>query len=359
PVVNADVAAVAEHIISPPLDLLQPTPIAADSTAVEVATVNTDDNWDMGSFSSLGTAEIEGLAMHGNPSAQLLLAARHHIGSVVIRDQKLAFIWIKQAAQNGLHMAQYLLGHYYYAGIGTASDSDEALFWYEIAREGGSRKAAFILPRFAELNADLLHEHLSLHMHALVAGKAEMPSLSPPVGKHLGGSSATALAATLLQQARYDYETGLGYDLHYSATSNPELAFSWFMRSAQMGYAPAQHRAGIALSHGLGVGTDTKTAKIWLRRAANQGHLMAQRSLAALAKQQQDLVAAYAWLSIAARSGEPEDLKLLEQLARRMSQNEIETAKHMASGLVPKTANLDQDSGHTVPTLQLEKYQWS
>ena len=282
-------------------------------------------------------ATIEEQALLGEPQAQLLLAAYHHTGNKVIQSWELAVVWLRKAAQSGMPLAQRLLGHYYHAGIGTELDRDESIFWYQIATTGGSKHAAALLSRHARLNPDLVHENLYLHIHALAHDKTELLAVRPPVGNHVHSPSTESMASADLLRARYDFETGLSYNLEHNANHNLGVAFSWFLRAAQLGYAPAQHRVGIAMAHGHGTDADPKRARTWLRRAANQGHLLSQRSLAALAEQQQDLVTAYAWRSIAALGNEREDINGLEQLARRMSPNQIDAARITAEGMLPSS----------------------
>lgn len=58
--------------------------------------------------------------------------------------------------------------------------------------------------------------------------------------------------------------------------------FSWYQRSANLGYAPAQYNLGIMLAEGHGVVTDLDAARFWLNAAAEQGHSRAQAELARL-----------------------------------------------------------------------------
>ena len=343
-----------QRVVSPPLATAQDEQVGHDATlAMTEPDLGTEPTaGDGNDYEPLALpydqpiAVIEEMALLGEPRAQLLLAAYHHTGNKAIQSWELAFVWLKKAAQNGMPMAQRLLGHCYHAGIGTAVDHDESMFWYQIAAAGGNRQAAAVLSRHANLNPDLVHENLYLHMNALAHDKTELLAVAPPVGNHVHSPSTQSMASADLLRARYDFEIGLSYNMAHSPDHNLEVAFSWFLRAAQLGYAPAQHRVGIALAHGRGAEADPQRARTWLRRAANQGHLLAQRSLAALAEQRQDLVTAYAWRSIAALGSEHEDLNGLEQLARRMSPNQIDAARITAEGMLPSPGQDARQPGH-------------
>lgn len=61
---------------------------------------------------------------------------------------------------------------------------------------------------------------------------------------------------------------------------SPELAFQWFRRLAERGYAPVQHQAALAYAGGHGVARDDREAMNWLQRAVVGGHPDAARRLA-------------------------------------------------------------------------------
>lgn len=64
--------------------------------------------------------------------------------------------------------------------------------------------------------------------------------------------------------------------------SNLVEAFKWYKRSAELGYAPAQYRAGNFLEKGFGTERDVDAAKTWYQLAAEQGNATAMHNLAVL-----------------------------------------------------------------------------
>ena len=53
---------------------------------------------------------------------------------------------------------------------------------------------------------------------------------------------------------------------------NDQQAYTWFLKSAEQGYAPAQYAVGVALRDGRGVAADSVAAKTWLNKATAQGY---------------------------------------------------------------------------------------
>jgi hypothetical protein len=74
---------------------------------------------------------------------------------------------------------------------------------------------------------------------------------------------------------------------------------------ADQGNADAQFNLGQAYRLGRGVPTNLATAKAWLEKAANQGHVDAETTLGLLLFQNGDQAPALKWLKMAADQGEP------------------------------------------------------
>lgn len=73
------------------------------------------------------------LAAQGDDKAMLYLAFAYRTGQGIKRDDGLAFVWYKRAAQAGLPEAQIELSLMYELGVGTAPDAAEASGWYSLA----------------------------------------------------------------------------------------------------------------------------------------------------------------------------------------------------------------------------------
>lgn len=150
---------------------------------------------------------------------------------------------------------------------------------------------------------------------------------------------ATVAAPAPLQadddDARVLYERGQQLALGEGAIRNPAAAISYYRRSAELGYAPAQYRLGAAYHYGDGVSKDLAEAATWYRHAAEQGFIMAQRNLGNLYLRgegvAQDKVRALAWLSLVATRGSDIDRQQQEQLAGSLSEAELEQARELAA----------------------------
>jgi hypothetical protein len=59
-----------------------------------------------------------------------------------------------------------------------------------------------------------------------------------------------------------------------------EAAVKWYLKSAEQGYAEAQHDLGYCYQEGVGISHDSKEAVKWYRKAAEQGFVEAQFELA-------------------------------------------------------------------------------
>ncbi|WP_111748661.1 tetratricopeptide repeat protein [Salinisphaera orenii] len=73
--------------------------------------------------------------------------------------------------------------------------------------------------------------------------------------------------------------TGLDHDEDEPIKENPEQAATWLRKSAEQGYARAQHALGTLYSSGRGVPENDDKALKWERKAADQGNPAALYSL--------------------------------------------------------------------------------
>ena len=91
---------------------------------------------------------------------------------------------------------------------------------------------------------------------------------------------------------------------------------------------------------GKGVPQDDAEALKWYRRAADQGHALAQHSLglgyAAGRGVPQDFTAAYMWMSLSAAAGAQNAPNVLDQMAGDMTPKQIAKAQKLAREWRPK-----------------------
>jgi localization factor PodJL len=148
-------------------------------------------------------------------------------------------------------------------------------------------------------------------------------------------------------------------------------AITWYQRSAQRGFAPAQYRLGTLYERGIGIKADLPRAKIWYARAAEQGNVKAMHNLAVLSAGrdaeatdyataskwftgaaqhgladsqynlgvlyesglgvQRDAKQAYLWLSLAARGGDKEAGKRRDVVRATMAPQDARDAEAMVA----------------------------
>jgi hypothetical protein len=72
----------------------------------------------------------------------------------------------------------------------------------------------------------------------------------------------------------YQHARGVGKDFN--------VAFNWYQKSANSGYANAENSLGIFYENGQGVQKNLQSAIIWYRKAAKQGNKYAQNNLSRL-----------------------------------------------------------------------------
>jgi TPR repeat protein len=75
------------------------------------------------------------------------------------------------------------------------------------------------------------------------------------------------------------YDFAYRYDVGLGVPRNATLAARWYLKAAQMGYAPAQRNLAGFLAVGHGIEKNVESARYWYLAAANQGDLQAQYML--------------------------------------------------------------------------------
>ena len=151
------------------------------------------------------------------------------------------------------------------------------------------------------------------------------------------------------------------------ASGDLGAALEWYERSAELGFAPAQYRAGNFHEKGFGAPRDVESAKTWYQLAAEQGNASAMHNLAVLfaagvegepdfdsaarwfmraaelgvrdsqfnlgilaAKGQglpQDLAESYKWFALAAKSGDTDAAAKRDEVAAVMRPDQLEMAR--------------------------------
>lgn len=176
---------------------------------------------------------------------------------------------LRDAAQNGNAAAQYEYANRLAEGRGISKDQFGAAMWYE---------------------------------------KAALQNLPP----------AQYMSGTL-------YEKGVG------VAKDLRRARDWYQRAADLGHVRAMHNLASLYADGVDGKPDYSTAAIWFRRAAEYGVRDSQYNLAILYGRglgiELSLAQAYAWFSLAAQQGDEEAARKRDDVAARLDQKQMVTAK--------------------------------
>ena len=134
--------------------------------------------------------------------------------------------------------------------------------------------------------------------------------------------------------ATAQYLLGVAYDAGEGVPEDGAEAVRWYRLAAEQGHANAQLTLGVAYATGEGVPEDDAEAVRWYRLAAEKGHAAAQYFLGfAYATGRgvpEDYVAAHMWLNVAAATGDEAARTARENVAARMTREQIAEAQARA-----------------------------
>jgi TPR repeat protein len=128
---------------------------------------------------------------------------------------------------------------------------------------------------------------------------------------------------------------GLMYYMGRGVARDYKQAMWWHKKAAQQGKADAQYVVGAMYYTGNAVPQDHKAAVLWFRKAAEQNHAEAQHALGLMyryhvAGMPQDMVLAYMLWNLAAASGNINATNQRAQIAKIMTQEQIEEGQSMS-----------------------------
>ncbi len=171
-----------------------------------------------------------------------------------------AAAWYQKASKQGDIVATACLGWCYEAGVGQSQDLKSAARYYQQAAAGGSAFAMRRLGWFYEQGGKLKKTKLDQDYAAAFDWYCK--------GAALGD------AVCLCSLGRM-YDTGMWPDV------DAELAHSYYLQAAELGYPYAMYCVGWNLLNGRGVAEDAAEAREWLQKAADGGVEAAAELLAA------------------------------------------------------------------------------
>jgi uncharacterized protein len=127
----------------------------------------------------------------------------------------------------------------------------------------------------------------------------------------------------------------------------------WLRLAADQGYSQAEMNLGAVYADGVGGVRNPAEAVRWFRKAAEQGDPEAERNLGAIYANGElvraDYVEAYKWLNLAAARGNDVATQQRDELAKKMSPQQIAEAQRLSAAFVarkdPATANTPRATG--------------
>ncbi|MGB8182053.1 MAG: tetratricopeptide repeat protein [Stellaceae bacterium] len=156
--------------------------------------------------------------------------------------------------------------------------------------------------------------------------------------------ASVACIETLAESGNALAQLALGgfYAGGYGVPQDPQQAAVWYQKSAEQGNAAAMSKLGDAYLTGTGVPQDDGKAASWFGRAASEGDPWSLEMLGSLYEAGkgvgQDYTKAYQWYDIAAARGDPHAAALRDDLAQKMTAEQIAAAKNGASEWLAQSA---------------------
>ncbi|WP_024792039.1 tetratricopeptide repeat protein [Candidatus Ruthturnera calyptogenae] len=184
--------------------------------------------------------QLKKSAKLGDARSQFSLANMYHNGINVIVDDKLAFYWYLQVAEQGYVSAQFNVANSYYYALGTDKDLEQALHWY--------KKSALLGYRAAQLNLAKLYD----------------------VG--IGVDRDLTLAQRWYEAAANQFDPEAQFYLadFYEREGDSSKALDYYKKSANQGFVNAQVRLSALYRIGYLVKQSDIKALYWTLIASNQ-----------------------------------------------------------------------------------------
>lgn len=195
---------------------------------------------------SKALAYFEKAAEQGNVDSLEQLGLAYCNGGIAMHDEKKAAEYFERAYNSGSVDGAYLLGLLLETGEQTEHDLARALELYLFAAEKGNTNAMTKVGYF-------LHEGIG-------AEKDIDKSIQWLEKAKAGGNQSAEKFLNIF------YQNGEG---------DPKAAFEHYLKLAEQGDAEAQYALYNAYDNGDGVEKDEEKARMWCKRAADNGHIVA------------------------------------------------------------------------------------
>jgi TPR repeat protein len=199
-------------------------------------------------------------AKRGDARSQFSLANMYHNGINVTKDDKLAFYWYFQVAEQNYATAQFNVANGYYYGIGVGKDLEQALYWYEKSAQQGHPEVRYHLA-LLQLTGDGVDKNVKKALTSLLDLSAKGHQVS-------------------------QYQLYLIYNKGDVVAKDEVLAKTYLFKAAKAGYAKAQYQLGKSFFFQ----DMAKEATYYLELAANQNNTSAVKLLKKLSFKPQQAV---------------------------------------------------------------------
>lgn len=251
----------------------------------------------------------EKAAEQGVAAAQFNCGSMYRSGEGTAADMTKAFYWWERAAEQGFANAQFACGYMYCTGKGTADDLAKGVHWVEKAAEQGHEQAQKILPELRARVEQLMQRVFNAGVEAYNQKDYRAAVTHWTEAAHSGNLTAMQNLRALHINKELD-------------TYNPEEAFRWVLKAAELGDAESQFYCAQMYASGTGISADKAKALYWCEKAAEQGYEQAQKTLEALraqAEKEKHIAEIYAIYTSIEDIGEQikyyDSLPILDQLA--------------------------------------------
>lgn len=208
-------------------------------------------------------------------------------GLVIDKDPVRAVFWFRKAADNGLPEAQCQLVHCLLFGVGGVKDEVQAVTWLLRVCEAGEntdhfRKCFRLARRAAKLGLPLCWAKcLELGLGTSKAPDAALRmycDMAEKLAEKMeyakefvyARDSAFRLCTSLAEQGDANAQFQLAGMLSgsWGVVRDDKQVIAWYQRAAEQGHSDAQHTLAM---HFLNVVKDEAKARLWLRKAADNG----------------------------------------------------------------------------------------
>ena len=156
------------------------------------------------------------------------------------------------------------------------------------------------------------------------------------------GDYQTALSEWqgLAEEGHADAQFGMGllYANGFGVSLDDELALKWYRLAADKGHSEAQCNLAVMYSNGWGVPQSDEEAYKWYSLAADGGVTAAQMSLGKMYSSgfgiSKDIIEAHKWFAIASELGDLSASFKRDELAGKMSAEDISEAENRANAWI-------------------------